>query len=182
MGKLVVVDERRCLGCKSCELACALAHSRASNLGEAVAASPRPKSRIYVEPTEEPGLAEMPGGTCFPLQCRHCEDAPCLAACPSGAIYRPDPDGPVLVEVERCIGCRFCMAACPFGVIEPSPDGRAVVKCDLCVERTRAGELPACVAACPTGALEFVEMDQALRRRRRRAARRLAEASSTDPP
>jgi carbon-monoxide dehydrogenase iron sulfur subunit len=81
----------------------------------------------------------------------------------------------VLLDQDRCIGCKFCMLVCPFGVIALSRDGKAMIKCDLCVERTEAGELPACVAACPTGALKFVELDEHLRQRRREAVRRVAQ-------
>jgi len=167
MAKVIVVDDKRCLGCKSCVLACALAHSDAGSLAEAVAAEVPPQARVHVEPL---------GDRALPLQCRHCEDAPCMAVCPTGAIGRAGPDAPVLIDPDRCIGCRFCMVACPFGVIELSRDGRAMVKCDLCIERTEAGKPPACVEACPTRALRFVEPEEPLRGRRREVARRLAAA------
>ena len=122
---------------------------------------------MHVEPLADHGV---------PLQCRHCEDAPCVAICPTGALGRTGPNQPVLLDDDLCIGCRFCLVACPFGVIEASPDGKAMIKCDLCFERTQAGQEPACVAACPTRALEFAEMDDTLRRRRRQAARRLADS------
>jgi len=166
MAKVIIVDESRCLACKSCEIACAMAHTEAETLVEAIRAESPPRARVHVEPLGEHGM---------PLQCRHCEDAPCIAVCPTGAIDRAGEGQPVLLDPDRCIGCKFCMIACPFGVIEASADGKAMIKCDLCVSRTRAGEPPACVAACPTGALAFVEMDDYLRRRRREAIRRIAE-------
>ncbi len=165
MAKIIVVREDRCLGCHSCTLACALAHSDAATLVEALGAEPRPQARVHVEPLGEFGM---------PLQCRHCEDAPCMMICPTEAIHRPAPEGPVLIDPDRCIGCKFCLLVCPFGVIDLSRDGRAMVKCDQCFERTEAGDLPACVAACPTGALQFVEPDDFLRQRRREALQRLA--------
>jgi carbon-monoxide dehydrogenase iron sulfur subunit len=165
MAKIVVATEGRCLGCKSCEIACAMAHSEAKTLAEAVRADVPPQSRVHVEPLDAGGL---------PLQCRHCEDAPCVAVCPTGAIRRASDDAPVLLDAEACIGCRFCMLVCPFGVIDLSRDGKAMIKCDLCIERTEAGEEPACVAACPTGGLKFVEIDAWLRTRRREAAARIA--------
>ena len=160
MAKMIVINEDRCLGCHSCVLACALAHSDAESFAEALDAETLPQSRVYVEPIGRFGM---------PLQCRHCEDAPCVAVCPTQAIYRHGPGDPVLLDGEKCIGCRFCIQACPFGVINLSRDGKAMVKCDLCQERTSAGEEPACVAACPTGALPFEEVEQFLRARRRKA-------------
>ena len=165
MAKIIVVDEQRCLGCRSCELECAMAHTEASSLVEALSAEVPPQSRVHVEALGPFGM---------PLQCRHCEDAPCMAVCPTEAIHRPSPDGPVLLDPERCIGCRCCLIVCPFGVIDLSRDGKAMIKCDLCQERTQAGQDPACVAACPTGALKFEEVEEYLRRRRRQAVRKIA--------
>jgi len=164
MAKVIVVDEQRCLGCKSCVLECALAHSEAKTLVEALAADVPPQPRVHVEQGGQYGT---------PLQCRHCEDAPCIAVCPTEAIRRSGDDQPVLLDRERCIGCKCCIFICPFGVIQMSRDGKAAVKCDLCAERTAAGRDPACVAACPTGALRFVELDEELKRRRREAAERV---------
>ena len=170
MAKMIVVNEGRCLACKQCVIECAMAHTEASTLVEALQSPTPPRSRLHVEPT---------GGFGMPLQCRHCEDAPCIAICPTEAIRRTSDGGPVLLDQERCIGCKFCLFVCPFGVIDVSADGKAMIKCDLCVERTEAGELPACVTACPTGALEFVELNDYLRQRRREVAKRLAEAPAT---
>ena len=147
MDKAIVVNIEKCLACKSCEIACALAHSKSKVLEEAVAESPRPQRMVTVEPA---------GEFAVPLQCRHCEDAPCITVCPTAAIHRYQDDGPVLIEQDRCIGCNFCIVVCPFGVIDISRDGKAVVKCDLCIERTKAGQEPACAEACPTKALKLV--------------------------
>jgi len=166
-GKTIVCRIERCLGCRSCEIACALQHSESQNLREAVLEDPLPQRRVRV-------MAAGPHG--LPLQCRHCEDAPCIAICPTGAIHRDSDAGPVLLDSERCIGCKFCMVVCPFGVIDMSRDGKAVVKCDLCIERTEAGEEPACVAACPTGALRFGDLEEWLAERRRAAAEQIATA------
>ena len=77
---------------------------------------------------------------------------PVSRSAPREAIHRFSDDGPVLLEAERCIVCRLCLIVCPFGVIDISRNGKAVIKCDQCLERTEAGEDPACVTACPTGA------------------------------
>lgn len=160
MSKVIVCRVERCLGCRSCEMACALEHSASKDLREAVRESPRPQRRVTVETAGAGGL---------PIQCRHCEDAPCVAVCPTGALHRETDLGPVLLERDYCIGCRMCMLVCPFGVIGLARDGKAVVKCDQCIERTAAGQDPACVSACPTRALQYVEIDDYIRQRRKAA-------------
>jgi Fe-S-cluster-containing dehydrogenase component len=85
----------------------------------------------------------------------------------------------VLFDEQRCIGCKMCVQACPFGVITMRPDKKGVLKCDLCVERLARGEEPACVGACPTRALIFGDEQKAGRRKRRKAAERLVRASES---
>jgi carbon-monoxide dehydrogenase iron sulfur subunit len=165
MRKIIVVEEDRCLACKTCVLECAMAHSDAGSLAEALRADVPPQPRVHVEPFGSYGL---------PLQCRHCEDAPCVTICPTKAVQRPSEGGPVLLDQRYCIGCKFCLLVCPFGVIDLSRDGKATVKCDLCIERTEAGQEPACVAGCPTGALRYCDVDDYVSERRRGAAERIA--------
>jgi len=167
MPKVIVVNEDRCLACKQCMIECAMAHTDAKTLVEAINSDTPPTPRVYVEPAETFGI---------PLQCRHCEDAPCITVCPTEAIYRVSEQGPVLLDQDRCIGCKFCMLVCPFGVIGLSRDGKATIKCDLCIERTEAGAEPACVSGCPTGALEFRELDDYLREKRRRTVQQITVA------
>jgi carbon-monoxide dehydrogenase iron sulfur subunit len=163
------------MACRACEFACALAHADTDDLVKAVfEQGARP--RIYIESAE--GLA-------VPLNCRHCDDAPCESVCPTGALSRPDKAGPVQVNQEKCIGCEFCVQACPFGVIvlakcsRPNADGAAVViKCDLCANRLAEGLAPACVSACPVGALLFEEANQGAKRSRALTAARTAAAES----
>jgi carbon-monoxide dehydrogenase iron sulfur subunit len=168
--KRIVADPVKCLACRGCELACAVAHAGTADLVEAVFVRGA-KPRIYVESA---------AGLAVPLQCRHCEDAPCVRVCPSGALVRQDNQSPVLVVQSRCIGCGFCVEACPFGVIrlarcaEPGvADGRtAVIKCDLCSGRAAEGLLPACVSACPVGALALAEVDESAKEARAHTAAR----------
>lgn len=167
MDKVIAINIEKCLACKSCEIACAVAHSESKSLYDAVTESPRPQRMVTVDPA---------GELAVPMQCRHCEDAPCLEVCPTSAIHRDEDNGPVLIEKDRCIGCKFCLMVCPFGVIYLSRDGKAAVKCDLCFERTSTGEQPACVESCPTGALQFCELTDELLQRRRMAAAALARA------
>lgn len=166
--KQIIADPVRCLACRTCEIACAMAHAPVEDLAEALAqGAARP--RIYVESA---------GGLAVPLQCRHCEDAPCVQVCPSAALKRLGPDAPVLVEQEKCIGCEYCVQVCPFGVVRLTPERKAVIKCDLCEKRLAAGLQPACVAACPTKALVFEEVQEGARRRRAENALRLIGADS----
>jgi len=169
MAKMITVDGKRCLACKACEIECALAHTRAGSLAEALQAGTPLQPRVHVEPIGEFGM---------PLQCRHCEDAPCVAVCPTGAIRRLSREAPVLLDQDRCVGCGFCMLVCPFGVIDLSREGKGMVKCDLCIARTEVGEEPACVAACPTGALKYEDIEQWLASRRRQAAGKLSAAAA----
>ena len=161
MGKIIVIDVKKCMACRTCEIECALAHSESKTLEEAMK---KVEPRVNVEGTLE---------FWTPMMCRHCEDAPCIKICPTQAIHREDPNGPVLIEQDRCIGCNFCLVICPFGVISPSYDGRRIVKCDLCIERLERGEEPACVSSCPMDAIKFVEAEQYVREKRMDAAREI---------
>lgn len=159
---MLVVRIERCVGCGRCALECAVAHSRSKELRQAMSEQPRPKARVTVEAL---------GAYSAPLQCRHCEDAPCVAVCPSGALKKDAPGFPVLFDRELCIGCHQCVMACPFGVITMDRDGKHALKCDLCIERLKVGEQPACASACHTGALVFVS-EEALVKDKRKAALR----------
>jgi len=163
MKGIIVVDVERCVGCKSCELACAVAHSESKSLVGALAEKPRPQPRVTVEGVEDSSL---------PLQCRHCEDAPCVAICPAEALTKLGVGEPVVLDTRRCIGCKMCILACPFGVLKMSRDGTVITKCDLCIERIEQGDQPACVAACPTKALKYMPIDEAIEKKRKGAAKK----------
>jgi len=171
MRKVLTVNIEKCLACKSCEIACAVAHSESGVLEEAMAESPKPQRRVTVEAV---------GELAVPLQCRQCEDAPCISVCPTAAIHRHEADGPVLIEQDRCIGCKFCLVVCPFGLIDVSSDGKVMVKCDLCIERIKAGQEPACVEACPTRALKLVDEKELAACKRQLAARELVLSIQQD--
>lgn len=162
----VMVRLERCVGCRSCELACRVAHSRSGTLWAAILEEPKPKRRVFVEQA-----AERPA----PFLCRHCEDAPCVRCCPTGALRFDELTGLVAYSVERCIGCHACIMACPFGVIEPGGGEPFVVKCDRCLGRNQ----PACVEACPTKALVLESVF--LSDRRRRTISRFVDAARMVP-
>jgi carbon-monoxide dehydrogenase iron sulfur subunit len=171
MAKVIHIHIDRCMACKSCEMACAVAHSTSKELYAAILGGDKPGHRISVEAY---------GRKAVPVNCNHCEEAACVMACPTGAVHREKPGDPVIVDNERCIGCRMCVMACPFGVITVSPDGKGVLKCDLCIERLADGKEPACVEACPTSALVFVDEGEANAAKRRKTAERMVAAQQAD--
>lgn len=137
----------KCLGCKSCEIACAIAHSESQTLEGAVLEEPRPRKRLHLE---------MAGESPFPVQCRHCDEPACADACITGAIRKDPETGLVISDPEKCVGCWMCVMACPYGVIRQYEQLGAVFKCDQCQDL----EEPACVTACPTNALYFSELEE----------------------
>ncbi|ACV63141.1 4Fe-4S ferredoxin iron-sulfur binding domain protein [Desulfofarcimen acetoxidans DSM 771] len=148
--KEIMVNIERCLSCHSCELACAVAHSSGKTLFSAVSETPKPLKRIFVHSS---------GTKNVPVSCRHCEEAPCIDACIAGAMHRTA-DGTVTNEGGSgvCTGCWMCVMVCPYGVIRSRQTARVAVKCDRnCLNREG---VPACVQACPTGALQFIEVDE----------------------
>ena len=139
----IVVNLDRCTGCFGCEVACKMENGVA--LGERW-------SKVF---TVGP-VGEYPDMTRYalPTMCQQCENAPC----PTGASYR-DGNNVVLVDKEKCIGCKYCMMACPYGVRSWNIEERVVEKCTLCGHLTANGELPACVHNCPGGARFYGDLD-----------------------
>ncbi len=163
--KVIGVHMDRCTGCKTCELYCAAERgSEGKTLLAAVQESPVPQPRLRVE-----GEAGSP----FPLQCRHCLDAPCLDACLAGALVRDEKTNLVVIREDRCIACWTCTAFCPYGVIFPWPERKIALKCDRCGYM----EEPVCVDVCPTRALELVDLnafEDLLREKRKAISRKVA--------
>ncbi|MBM3253596.1 MAG: 4Fe-4S dicluster domain-containing protein [Candidatus Omnitrophica bacterium] len=155
---MIVVDIDRCLGCKSCELACGVEHSESKELHKAIVEYPTPASRVKVEASEDLSI---------PLACRQCEDAPCVKVCPTKALERTSQEEPVLINSELCIGCKWCILVCPFGVIRMDKTGKAILKCDMCFKRLLLGKIPSCVLACPTKALQFKSLDEVTAEKRK---------------
>lgn len=145
-NKDIFIRMDRCVGCHTCEIACAVEHSAGKQLLTAIAEPVKPRKRLYVESAANCKV---------PVLCRHCESAPCTAVCPTGAVYRDENSQLVLQDSSKCIGCQLCMQACPFGMMGHRVESRLSVKCDRCPDRER----PACVDSCPTKALEFIDAD-----------------------
>jgi carbon-monoxide dehydrogenase iron sulfur subunit len=183
MSKKITVNIERCLGCHTCELACAVAHSSAVGpIGAADPALAAPALAVALAAAgEKPGYrihVEHFGPKSIPLSCQHCEEAACVLACPTGAVRRLSPGKPVLLEEARCIGCSMCVQACPFGVMAMRPGGKVAFKCDLCITRLAKGFQPACVSSCPTRALSLEQEERDSKQKRRAAVERMASAQA----
>ena len=139
----------RCLGCRSCELACAVEHSQSKDLTAAVQENPPPRHRVRVQAVDEKG--GMVRLRSVALQCRQCADPACAVACIAGGIVKDEETGIVRFNQENCVGCWSCTLVCPYGAIVRVSDRGLAVKCDRCADR----EIPACVEACPVHALLF---------------------------
>ncbi|MEG1214495.1 MAG: thiosulfate reductase electron transport protein PhsB, partial [Leclercia sp.] len=142
-------DEKRCIGCQACTVACKVLND-----------VPEGFSRLQVQirsPEHEPEV--LSHFQFVRVSCQHCEDAPCVSVCPTGASFR-DENGIVQVDKSRCIGCDYCVAACPFHVRYLNPQTGIADKCNFCADtRLEVGQSPACVSVCPTDALKFGRRD-----------------------
>ena len=167
MDKILFVDSSKCLGCHSCELACSVSHTEQKDLLQAIINGSRMPTKIILEMHETSSV---------PIHCRHCDDAPCITVCPTGAISRPTSGGPVVLNNEKCIGCHSCILVCPFGVIRIDTDGRTLIKCDLCFERLTEGQIPACAEACITGAIRYITVEEFTAMRRTEYVKRFKVA------
>jgi len=176
--KTVFVRQELCVGCRHCEIACAIEHSLNKDLFLAIHEKKPSKPRIHIETVDNYQT--------FPNRCRHCDPAPCMQVCPTGALYRDDITGSVLVNYGRCIGCAVCAMACPFGIIEfqqvyqLDTEREVNAKCDDCIQRQKEGKIPACAEACKTGALEFGDANDLIRTSRTDFTTKLIRSQGTD--
>jgi anaerobic dimethyl sulfoxide reductase subunit B (iron-sulfur subunit) len=159
------LDIDRCTGCYACAVAC-MDQNDLEPGGDGATAW----RRVF---TVETGHFPEASLRYVSLACMHCEDAPCVLTCPTGALQRTTDAQAVRVDPALCIGCHGCAIACPYGVPRFGADGR-MQKCDLCVDRLRAGLEPACVRVCPTRALRHGDPNELGLDVERAAAERLA--------
>ncbi len=182
----LLIDTRKCASdCDACVQACEMEHGWGRSSNDEQRSSPAQKAQWIRKVT----LRDRTTGheTSLPMMCQHCAHPPCVDVCPTGASMKRD-DGIVLVDKHRCIGCRYCMMACPYkarsfihedlhGQKTQSPRGKGTVEsCNLCVHRVDQGKIPACAEACPEKAILFGDLKDA----DSEIARRLASEPSTE--
>jgi formate dehydrogenase iron-sulfur subunit len=180
-------DSTLCIGCKACEVACKQWNQLPANEGGANALTGNSYDNTgqldginwrhvkFIEqfsPDRQQGRWLMLSDVC-----KHCVQAGCLEVCPTGAIMRTEFDT-VVIQSNVCNGCRDCIAACPFGVIEINPVNKTAQKCTLCYDRLQAGLTPACAQACPTASIQFGPIEEL----RRRANARVATLQAQNVP
>jgi len=168
MTRGMVIDLKRCIGCYACQLSCKAEHGTPPGVFFARV--------LKHEEGQYPTVRQL----FLPVLCNHCENAPCVDACPTGASFKWAEDGIVDIDPDKCVGCRACMMACPYSnryyndnpqhYFEQGPTAYeeartarhqtdVVMKCNFCRDRVRAGKQPACVANCPTVARIFGDLD-----------------------
>ena len=135
MGKVISIDQGKCTGCRVCEMVCSIKHAGVVN---------PLRSRIKIDKSEWEGVY-------VPVTCRQCKSPVCQSVCPVDAIYRDPNLDSVVIDYNRCIGCRMCIDACPFGGMSIDPVAEKTIKCDLC------GGDPQCVRFCETKAIQYVD-------------------------
>ncbi|MEZ5071054.1 MAG: 4Fe-4S dicluster domain-containing protein [Bacteroidales bacterium] len=165
----ILYDASRCVGCQSCELACARTHGLPEPDPEDF---PQTGVRRLTDETRRSVInaVETSAGEVYVKnQCMHCNQPACASACLTKAMHKTR-QGPVIWRDEKCMGCRYCMVSCPFDVprFEYHSANPDIVKCDMCFDRVKDGGMPACVSECPAGALQFGSRRELLAEARRR--------------
>ena len=163
--KAILTDITKCIGCYECVAACKQAHNLEPDY-------PRTFHRIDgLSSRNWTSIVQKDDKHFVRKQCRHCLEPACVSACPVGALIKT-PEGPVIYDADKCIGCRYCMIACPYGIPRYDWDSPVpyIKKCTLCYERIVKGIQPACTEVCPTGATIFGEREELLAEAKRRIA------------
>lgn len=147
-------DQSRCVACMACVASCNAANYNATTRDNHTWGWLRSNIKKFtIERGSRPQL--------YLVQCQHCDNAPCVAVCPTGASYRDPTDGLVKMRESLCIGCKYCMVACPYEMRWLEPETGLPRKCmdSECLDRVKEGLKPVCVEVCPAGAREFGDID-----------------------
>ena len=155
-GKVLMIEQEKCTGCRQCEMVCSVFHTGASNPS---------RSRIKVVKWEHAGFY-------LPMTCQNCEDPFCVEVCPTKACYKDLENQRVVIDKNKCIGCKTCIVACPFGAPLFDSVERVSIKCDYC-----DGD-PQCVRFCEAKAITYVDADKVGVDKKRGAALKFFELSS----
>jgi formate dehydrogenase iron-sulfur subunit len=169
-----LTDTTLCIGCKACEVACKEWNNLPAETGGLTGHSYDNTGQLGANTWRHVTFKEQGtrDGTMPPFQsnwlmmsdvCKHCDPAPCLEACPTGALFRTEFDT-VVVQQDICNGCGYCVPACPFGVVELSKEDGKAHKCTLCYDRLKGGLEPACAKACPTDSIQFGVVEELVER------------------
>jgi len=147
----LLIDQERCIGCEACTVACMIENNTTTPL-------------IRVETQNSP-VKDVPVGRFpelrmdfLPRLCNHCADPPCVGVCPTGALVKRE-DGPVVLDRDKCEGCKACVDACPYDAIHYDGEKSVVEKCNLCVHRIDQGLEPFCVVCCEGQAMYFGDLN-----------------------
>ena len=140
----LVVELDRCIACKGCQVACHMENGTEPGV-----------NRIQVRQIGPTGVFPDLELYFLPVTCQHCEEPACVSACPTGALHQNEADGVVLLDQDKCVGCRSCARVCPYHAVAYSPVRKKADKCTLCAESREKGEGPACARSCSGSALHW---------------------------
>ncbi len=178
--KMLFIDTSKCTGCKACSVACKAWNDLPAEKTQLITsyqsqAETTPNTWTYVSFHESYADGKM-NFRMLKHQCYHCLDPACMKACSSNAIYKTE-SGYTLIDHEKCVGCGYCVANCPWGVPKTNKEINKTFKCTGCIDRVENGLLPACAHTCQPGALNFGERDAVMKD----AKARLAEVQNANP-
>jgi tetrathionate reductase subunit B len=172
------VDLEHCIGCNACTMACKAENN--TPVGVDYNRVMEIEEGIFRDASKTPDVSV----TFVPMPCMHCGQPACLAACPVGAITKRKEDGIVLINKDKCIGCRYCAWACPYGAPQFNAEAKVMEKCTMCVHRVDKGQQPACVTTCPAKVRFFGELNEltpVIREKRSRSVSIAVAGANTKP-
>lgn len=146
----ITQDKSRCIACLTCEIYC----KKNKDIPEGNKA--RPCQIVILDKRKG---SNIPREAYIYMACFHCDQPSCVASCPTGAMTKRPEDGIVYVDYSKCVGCKACMVACPWGAVQWNPELFKAQKCDLCMDRIDQGLKPVCVTVCTSGCLHFTDSD-----------------------